>query len=622
MTDKILQKLALGVALLAGVSACALDADMTPESDKESTISVSEAISRSVKFNTESRSKSLERTMAKSPQKLTKSSLPSLTASAGYPMRSSNYKEKPADIDLSISYNILDYAINYAAASDEKELEKSAQRIENRTEQNLIHETRTAFWRAAAAQKNQPDIDHLTELLRYELSEAEQVENDVDLSVVSLGYQQDLHAIMRRLMVLRKEMAASEVDFSLLANIPLEANVSLAIPEKMDKSTGFFIPELSKLENQALINRPENLIGDYNVKMNASEVRKDAAKLFPKTNLGAKLRYNPAGEYPQSWQEDIADVSLNIMNIPVSRDDSDTDLSMQRKQRTAINMGILAEVNIAYRRIKEASEAMDAASTLQAKYQKEWEEAAEKEKEGAISRPDLVKALANKVIADLKRDFAFAELKSAESALNLAAGLNFIKDIDTSASLPSINKTVVNGLLNEHGVNQGSVKKVTEKVYVAPTVKIDAEGNAPSGSRDDYWAKGNWLEGVVADEEKFIAETKIEATKAKQEARAAGTALEAEFAAKDGIASSRPSAKQKKATEALQIGSFADMESARNYWANMQIKYPVLADYQVEYRQASINSKPVNRVFVKGNKFELQSLCKKIPEAKDCILRK
>ncbi len=634
MTDKIFRIFALSVVLLTGVSACSTgDSDTVSVAQDENAIGISETVTRAVKFNADSRKTSLARTMAENPKNLNKNRLPSLAASAGYPMRSSDYgisakklldgkvftdNEAPK-IDLAVSYNILDYAINYAAVSDEDGLEKSAQRLQNRTLQNLIHEAKTSFWKAAVAKKNKEEVDHLIELLRYELAEAAKVENNVNLSVDSLEYQKELHAMMRQLMGLRKEIAAAELDFALLASIPPDEEVSLKISENIAEAPATFIPELSKLENQALINRSETAIGDYNVKMNASEVRKEAARILPKINLGENLRYNPNGSYSVSWQEDISEVAFNIINVPLSRADADTDLGMKRKQRIAVSMGILDEVNIAYRRVKDASEEMDASSALQVKYQKAWDKAAKKEKEGSISRPDLVKAIANKVVGDLKRDLAFAELKSAESGLNLASGLDFIKGIDTSDTLVNIHKIVVNGLLNEQGVNPLNVKKVTEKVYVAPTVKIDAPETSPAGSSKDKWAEGDWLASVVKDEEELAAETKIEAKKA-------GNALDAEISHKETTVVTIPpaakSAAKQAGNEALQIGSFADMESAENYWANMQLKYSFLTDYPVEYRQAKIGTRSVNRVFIKGNSFQLKALCKKIPEAKDCIIRK
>ena len=620
MSKSILRILGLSISVVLGFSSCSTETESISTTTEEEGISISESITRAIKFNSDNRSKSTANTMVKKSKELNKSMLPSLTASSGYPMRSSK-RNIPSigeeDIDLSISYNLLDYAINYTFFSNEEDIDKISDRLKHRTLQNLIHETKTAFWRAAVSQKNKEAVDHLIELLRFELLEAAKAEDKINLSIESLKYQKEIHALMEELMAFKQEMAASELDFSLLTHIPVD-EVRLKLPEDMNKFPAFFIPELSLVENQALINRPETLIGDYNVKMNSSEVRKASSKLFPKINLGNNLRYNPEGKYPSDYEEEVTEVSFNIISIPTQRLSSDTDLGMERKKRTAINMGILSEVNVAYRRIKEASEAMDIASSLQSKYKQEWEKAVEKEKKGAISRSELVMSIANKVIGDLKRDFAFAELKAAESGLNLASGLDFIKNIDTTDTMINIHKEVLNGLLNERGVNPSNIKQVTKKEYVKPSVKIEANSSMPMGREEDKWAKGDWLDSIVKEEEKLLKEKKVEADKDKQEV--AGKALEKELSS-DNKTSSKVSNISEQGRDLLQIGSFKDIDSAKNYWSNIQIKYPFLTKYQVEYREANIEGKPVNRVFIKGEKEELKQLCKKLPEAKDCIIR-
>ncbi|MFX4229845.1 MAG: TolC family protein [Porticoccaceae bacterium] len=171
-------------------------------------LSLEEAIARALKYNLDHRLKLMEEAVAMGQLDVADVNLlPSIVGSSDWTRRSkqdATYNEDKTststssdknvrDSDLTVSWNVLDFAIGYMRAHQQADMALIVKERRRQVIHNVINDTRSAYWRAAAAERALIQFEPVPEEVRAALSRAEtQVRERVGAPLDALTYQEDL----------------------------------------------------------------------------------------------------------------------------------------------------------------------------------------------------------------------------------------------------------------------------------------------------------------------------------------------------------------------------------------------------------------------------------------------
>ena len=160
-------------------------------------LTLEEALARALKYNLDRRAKMMEEALALNQLDVAKlDMLPKVLASAGYSTRnndhitmsrdqttgqlaSSHYVSQERDhltADLGLSWSLLDLGIGYYGSKQQADRVLIAAEKRRKAMHLLMQDVRTAFWRAASAQKLRADIRAVTGLAEDALADSREAE--------------------------------------------------------------------------------------------------------------------------------------------------------------------------------------------------------------------------------------------------------------------------------------------------------------------------------------------------------------------------------------------------------------------------------------------------------------
>ncbi|CAN0558573.1 unnamed protein product, partial [Laminaria digitata] len=257
-------------------------------------ITLNQAIARAVAFNLQRRVKEIEREIEDAElQTRSFEMLPSLDIDAA---RNETSQQLSSSDDVitrtasaGITWNILDLGVSYARAQQQADEVLIAREKERKALQDIIREVRTAYWRAAGAQRLMGKVQAIARNIKVAMRESRAMErsgaNDV---VKSVAYRREIVESVRQALTIQRELREARGELAEHLNIrpgtPFEiatATLASAMP---------VLPmSLPEMEKHALENRPELRVEDYNERMSDWQAREALFDMLP----GAKLTAGP-----------------------------------------------------------------------------------------------------------------------------------------------------------------------------------------------------------------------------------------------------------------------------------------------------------------------------------------
>jgi outer membrane protein TolC len=336
-------------------------------------LSLEEALARALKFNLDRRSRMLEEAVALGQFEAGKfDMLPRLMAQAGYRSRSEELISRSRDAvtgqpstsnpsisterntsftDYGATWNMLDFGVNYYQSKQNGDRVLVAFERRRKAMHLLMQETRTAFWRAASAQRLQEDVAKAVGTAEAALADARRSEETrVRSPIDSLRYQRQLLENLRLLEAAQQELSTAKVELALLINAPLDGTLVVREPSGGPGPRILEVP-VEKLEETAVLQNADLREQFYNSRIALDETRKTIARLFPGISFGYNIRYDSNSYLVNNrWNEAGATISFNLLNLisgpaQVSLAKSGEALAQQR--RVAAQMALLAQLHVA-----------------------------------------------------------------------------------------------------------------------------------------------------------------------------------------------------------------------------------------------------------------------------------
>ena len=431
-------------------------------------ITMEDAIARALKYNLDNRLKMMEEALAvKQLDMANFNLLPKLTANAGYSDRNNDYGSSSMDLatgkqslvpstsqdrshtasDLTLSWNILDFGVSYFQAKQQANQGLIIQERRRKVVQTMTQQVRQAYWQAVGAQLLEDKINQVMVSADKALSDSRTIENERLRSPLdSLTYQRQMLDILRQLESIRDELTQAKPRLASLMNLPPNADFKVVVP------TDLQVPEvtaqLDKMEELALLNRPELMEAAYNERISVDETHKAIARLFPGIEFSASRNHDTNSFLVNDqWNATGVRVSwnlLNLLNISNTKGMAKAQLEVSRNQRLALNMAVLTQVHVAYRDYLSRKHQYERNADMFGVDQRILTYTHNAANSSADSRLQEIRASASALMSELRQYQSYGALQSSYGQILATLGVDLLPKTLPSNDLATLSQAVKN----------------------------------------------------------------------------------------------------------------------------------------------------------------------------------
>lgn len=587
-------------------------------------ITLYEAMARAIKYNSDQRVALMEQAIASGAADFASIDLlPKIAAEGGFSSRSKELAVSAESVEtqretlepsyvenknvrkagLHMVYNVLDFGISYVNAKQASDRRYISEELRRKSIHQVIHDVRSAFWKAAAAQRIAEDLGVLISSVHEELVRI----NTVDIKEKTkeqLEEQKKLLTALQSLIDLRGDILTAKAELGALMNLPPNIEFTLDIPNEMDRKN--IVKDFGQidLEHFALVNRPELRINDYEARIAEAEAKKEILRLFPGIEFDAGINYNSNSYLKnKSWTDAGIGVTWNLMRLftqPKAIELAKDKQELERLRRLAMTMAVTTQVRISSLQLRQAAENFEVVNSLDNVNAALWQKAfAGKNKTETERRQTLLSAV-ERLISRLKRDFAYAEYKEAESRLFVALGIDPLPRFIAQANIPALSEML------EDNLSRNAPQGFKEVSYDQP---LPTRPNFSALSEDQRARLLSWTDLRRTEKAVPPAWDSTEALKKKQ----------------DGGFARKAPPKRKTYSDAmklLQMSSFENLDGAQTYWRQLTETNGALRSYSPIFREVELPGIGTRfRTFIADTEDRLEEICRRLAtELKSCLI--
>lgn len=444
-----------------------VEADLSRLFEKQEKISgpltLAETIARALKYNLDHRLKLMEDAVAMGQLDVANMNLlPDVVASTGWTQRSNEdatYNESKTATstssdkrvrrsDLTVSWNVLDFAIGYLRAQQQADLALIVGERRRQVIHNVINDTRAAYWRAAAAERALKNFEPVLERVRGALSSAEmQVNERVGDPLAALSYQEDLLLTLRELENRRRQLVEARTELAVLMNVHPDSEFSIA--DASDETLPA-VPELAlssdQLEFDALSNRSELRSEAYQLRINQKDAKIALVQMVPGLNFSAGINHT-TDSYKQNskWYEGAISLSWNLMQVfkaPANMRLADSQIELSEVRRLALSMAVISQVNIAELRLSFARRDYELTNKIALVQTNIAKNISASRSASKVGEADAIRSEVRSLLSNLQRDMAYADLQAAYGGLFASIGADPVPGDMADDSIDAVTQVV------------------------------------------------------------------------------------------------------------------------------------------------------------------------------------
>ncbi|WP_300436117.1 TolC family protein [Zoogloea sp.] len=425
----------------------AATADVEPLADR---LTLADAIARGIKYNLEHRSRMMEEALAMGQLDLGRyDMLPKLVASAGYQWRDKELITNSRDsvtglpslanpyissdrshtlTDLALSWNVLDFGVSYFNSKQNADRVLIASERRRKAMHNLIQEVRTAYWRAASAEKIDKDLRETIRLAESALQDSRKIEQErIRDPLEALRYQRTVLENLRILESIQQELAAAKIELAALINLPPGTQFQLAEPNDKELKPAALPMPIERMEDLAIARNADLREQFYNVRIAVAETKKSMLRMFPGLSFNYALR-NDTNSYliHNSWQDAGAQISWNLFTLlsaPANIRYSESAEKLAEHRRMTTQMAVLAQVHLARQQYENAYRLLERADSIWTVDKRIFEHSKSRESAETKGRLDLIFSNTSAIVSMLRRYQALSQVYAASSRIQATLGL-------------------------------------------------------------------------------------------------------------------------------------------------------------------------------------------------------
>jgi outer membrane protein TolC len=457
-------------------------------------LTLSDAIARALMYNLEHRTRLWEQALAVGQLDAGRfDMLPRMLANVGYNTRDQDAtswapqgntgqpSSTPSPVasdrshttyDLGLTWSILDFGLSYYSAQQNADRVLIAAERRRKAVHSLIQNVRTAFWRAASAQKLAGDVGQTIEQAEAALDDAHKVELErIKAPAEALRYQRTLLENLRTLESIERELAAARIELASLINLPPGADFLIAEPSPEQAEPRPLALSIERMEELALGNNADLRESAYSTRISAIETRKVLLRLFPNLSFSTTAKHDSNSFLMhQGWNEAGLQASWNILGLlsgPAQMEAADTAVKVAESRRMAVQMAVLTQSHLAARQYDTALRLYRRAHAIWRVDTRLSELTARAEESQTQSLQARIAARTSTILSQLRRYQAMAAAHEAASKLQSTLGLDpEIGSLDDIA-LPDLARQI-EGTLNQWQSQQSAAPVPAKSVPPAP----------------------------------------------------------------------------------------------------------------------------------------------------------
>jgi outer membrane protein TolC len=453
-------------------------------------LTLEEAMARAVKYNLERRTRMLDEALAQGQFEAGQyDMLPRLMANAGYRHRDEELITRSRDFktgilnegapfvstarsawtsDLTFTWSLLDFGQSYYATKQNADRVLIAAERKRKALHILMQDVRTAFWRAASAQKLAADVratlrQSAEALEDSRKAEAERLRNPLD----ALRYQRQLLENVRLLEAIDQELSTARIELASLVNLPLAREIRVAEPTQALSRRWLDTP-VEQMEEIAVGRNADLRESFYNARIAADETRRAMLKLFP----GLSFSYGPhysTDDYliNQHWRETGLQVSFNLLGMlsaPSQMRLAEVGVVAANHRRMAMQMAVLTQVHVARQQYANALAQFERSDTIWKVDADIASHVARREQAQTQTKLDRVSNQTAAILSQLRRYQALAQAHAAAGRLQASLGMEPALEQGPDVTLAQMTQSVAASL------KQWDEAQLTELPALAPAV--------------------------------------------------------------------------------------------------------------------------------------------------------
>lgn len=416
-------------------------------------ISFNEAAARALKYNLDYRLKLMENALAKGLGDVASwDLLPRVLVGAGYSTRNNDSGGRSINIEtreeslapstsqernhrmanMEISWNLLDFGVSYYRAQQKADQYLMAKERERKVIQNVLQDTRNAYWRALGAQKLISRVDSLIERVNDALDRSRQAEQQGLLpQPVALGYQRALLDAVSLLSQRRQELELARAELAALMSLPPGTQFTLA---ETDAPKLPPLPrDIEKLETMALERRPEIMEEWYRKRVTTNDLKAAMVLALPGIQLDfLNLQYDSNKYlYNNSWSESGVRLSWNLFrlaSLPALQRAHDAQAKTDDYRRMALGMAVLTQVRIGVQRYALAKADLKLARESSRVDERLFNYAKAAASSRVDSELEVIRAEARQLLSEYQEYASYSNAQSAWGRLYNSVGLDVMPE--------------------------------------------------------------------------------------------------------------------------------------------------------------------------------------------------
>ncbi len=462
-------------------------------------VSLEEAIARSLKYNLDYRLKKMESALALG---LTDYSsydmLPNLLATAGYRTRSNYSGGTSIGIDDGIqslrpstseershtvagaefSWNVLDFGVSYYRARQQSDQFLVAEERRRKVVQNLVQDVRAAYWRALGAQRMAAQTKDILERATLALARSREAETQRVISpVAALNYQRALLDAISFLNQRRLDLEFANRELAALMNV--EPGVNFVVAEAVEARLPAPPNDVRKLEDMALLQRPELREEDFKKRITADEARKQILGMLPGISVDAGVQYDSNNLLKNNnWSQGGVKISWNLLRLlalPALKSTQEQQVQADQARRMALSMAVMTQLRVGVERYRLAVEDFKLADTA-AQVDKRMADYTRASVTARLeSELEAIRTQARAVLGNYQRANAYATAQIAFGRLYNTLGFDPLPGDFEGDALPVLTDRVRGHLKT---TEEDSLKMTSTLFGYAPAVSVRLAGVA------------------------------------------------------------------------------------------------------------------------------------------------
>lgn len=369
--------------------------------------------------------------------------------------------------DLTFTWHVLDFGLSYVRAKQTANEVLIAEQIRRKVVNATIEAVRSAYWRAISGERLLRKLRWLEGRVRLALGETRALYRLRKTSpITALTFERELVSIKREIQKLEGSLKTARFQLAALMNLPPAQKFRLVQPRRSLHDLRLSIPSKTMV-SVAMRNRPEVIELLYKNRINEDETTAALLELLPGLQLYAGANFDSNDFlFNNHWLSWGAKASWNLIRLfqyPARKSVIQGKSELLDAQALSLTMAIMLEVHVSRARYLHARREFATAAEYLGVQRRLLRQIRNEASANRVSKQTRLREEMNTLVAEVKRDIAYANVQNAYANVFASLGLDpHWSRFDRSAGVRSIARSL-RRLWLERGDGKAGLRRMARR---------------------------------------------------------------------------------------------------------------------------------------------------------------